>query len=51
VFAVVLLSLAILGALVYVAMKPAYDRARADREKVMASDGGAYIGGHLTVPK
>jgi hypothetical protein len=36
---------------VYVAWKPAYDRARADYQKVMASDGGAYINGHLTLPR
>jgi hypothetical protein len=41
----------LLAFLVYAVEKPALDRARADYQRVMTSDGGAIINGHLTVPR
>ena len=34
-----------------IAFKPSCDRSRADYEKVIASDGGAVIGGHRVLPR
>ena len=48
---VLICVLALLGLLIYMVQKPNYDRARADYQKVMASDGGAMIDGAFVKPR